>query len=87
MTEKSYEDPRTGLSVWSGLLFDRAIRDGAADADRDGKVSVQEAVHWAGPHAAEYTKAAAAARPPAPGPPGRQRLPAPRRTAHPGLSP
>ena len=55
VTEKSYEHPRWGTSIWSGLLFDQAIRDKAADKDRDGRVSVQEAYQWAAPRAATLT--------------------------------
>ena len=53
--EKSYEEPRWGTSVWTGLLFDQAIRDRAADRDGDRRVSVQEAVQWAAPRAARLT--------------------------------
>ncbi|MCW2616171.1 MAG: hypothetical protein JWN08_3165 [Frankiales bacterium] len=56
VTEKSYEDPRTGFSVWSGMLFDEGLRDKAADRDGDGKVSVNEAFEYAAPRAATYTK-------------------------------
>ncbi len=53
--EKSYESPAWRTSVWSGLLFDQGIRDKAADRDRDGGVSVQEAVQWAAPRATVLT--------------------------------
>ena len=56
VTEKSYENPKTRFSVWSGLLYDEAIRDRRADADRDGGVSVQEAFKWAAPRATTFTR-------------------------------
>ncbi|MCW2776297.1 MAG: hypothetical protein JWN17_22 [Frankiales bacterium] len=55
VSEKSYESPQWGMSVWAGLLFDQAIRDKDADADHDRKVSVQEAYQWATPRAAAIT--------------------------------
>ncbi len=54
--QKSYEDPGTGFSVWSGMFFDEGLRDKAADMDGDGKVSVNEAFKYAAPRAAAYTK-------------------------------
>ena len=56
VTEKSYEDGKTGFSVWSGMLFDEGLRDKLADRDGDGGVSVQEALQYAGPRARTYTK-------------------------------
>ncbi len=56
MTEKSYEDNRTGFSVWSGMLFDEGLRDKRADRDRDGRVSVNEAFQYAAPRARTYTR-------------------------------
>ena len=53
--EKSYEDPRTGHSVWAGLLFDQGMRRGAADKNRDRRVSVGEAFEFAAPRATKYT--------------------------------
>lgn len=54
--QKSYEDTRTGHSVWTGMLFDEALRSGKADdADRDGAVSVGEAYDYAAPRAGAYT--------------------------------
>ncbi len=53
--EKSYEDPKAGMSVWARQLFSLGIRDQAADADHDGKVSVQEAYTWATPRATTIT--------------------------------
>ena len=54
-TEKSYEYPPWGLSVWTGLLFDQGLRRGAADADRDGRTTVGEALRFAGHHAQAIT--------------------------------
>lgn len=56
VTEKSYEDPRTGFSVWSGMLFDEGLRDKKADKDGDGRVSVNEAFDYAAPRASTYTR-------------------------------
>ena len=56
VTEKSYEDPKTGFSVWSGMLFDEGLRDKKADRDGDGRVSVNEAYQYAAPRARTYTK-------------------------------
>jgi hypothetical protein len=46
-TEKSYEFPPWGMSVWTGLLFDRGLRQGRADADGDGRTTVGEALRAA----------------------------------------
>ena len=46
-TEKSYEYPPWGLSVWTGLLFDQGLRQGHADADGDGRATVGEALRYA----------------------------------------
>ena len=57
VVEKSYEDPGTGLSVWTGLLFAEGLRDrGAPDRDGSGRVSVDEAFDWAAPRASAYTR-------------------------------
>jgi hypothetical protein len=56
VTEKSYEDSKTGFSVWSGMLFDEGLRDKAGDRDGDGKVSVNEAFEYAAPRAKAYTQ-------------------------------
>jgi hypothetical protein len=45
--EKSYEYPDWGMSVWSGLVLQNAIRQGAADADGDGRVTIGEALRYA----------------------------------------
>ena len=46
-TQKSYEQPAWGLSVWTGLLFDQGLRQGHADADGDGRTTVGESLRWA----------------------------------------
>lgn len=56
VTEKSYEDRKTGYSVWSGMLFDEGLRKKAADKDGDGGVSVNEAFQYAAPRAKTYTQ-------------------------------
>ena len=56
VTEKSYEDNKTGFSVWSGMLFDEGLRDKRADRDGDRRVSVNEAFQYAAPRARTYTK-------------------------------
>lgn len=56
VTEKSYEDPRTGYSVWTGMLFAEGLRDKKADRDGDGGVSVNEAFQYAAPRATAYTR-------------------------------
>lgn len=45
--EKSYEYPDWGMSVWSGLVLQNGIRQGAADADGDGRVTIGEALRYA----------------------------------------
>ena len=46
-TEKSYEQPAWGRSVWSGLLFSIGTDQRQADADRNGRVTMGEAVRYA----------------------------------------
>ena len=46
-TQKSYEHPDWGLSVWTGLVFDLGLRQGGADADGDGRVTMGEALRYA----------------------------------------
>lgn len=53
--EKSYEDPRTGYSVWTGMLFDEGFRQQRGDADRDGVTHLDEAFDYAAPRAQTYT--------------------------------
>ena len=47
VNEKSYEREDWGQSVWTGLTVARGLVGHQADADRDGTVSIQEAVRWA----------------------------------------
>ena len=44
--EKSYEYPPWGMSVWTGLVFDLSLRQGQADADRDGRTTMGEALRY-----------------------------------------
>ena len=46
VTEKGYEEPNWRQSIWTGLSVDRGILQGAADANRNGVVTVQEAVRY-----------------------------------------
>jgi hypothetical protein len=46
-TEKSYEFPAWGKSIWTGLLFDLGLGQGKADADGDGRTTAGEAVRYA----------------------------------------
>ena len=54
--EKSYEDPSVGHSVWGWNLTVQGLRRGAADANGDGEVTVQEAVAYAIPRATRRTE-------------------------------
>ena len=45
-TEKSYEYPDWGMSVWTGLVFDLSLRQGQADADKDGRTTIGEALRY-----------------------------------------
>ena len=45
-TEKSYEYPPWGMSVWTGLVFDLSLRQSAADADKDGRTTIGEALRY-----------------------------------------
>ena len=54
-TQKSYEYPDWGLSVWVGLLFDLGTGQGAADADRNGSVTIGEAIRYASYYAKAIT--------------------------------
>lgn len=53
--EKSYEDPAVGHSVWGWNLVVQGLRNGEADRDQDGSVTVQEAVAYAVPAATTRT--------------------------------
>jgi hypothetical protein len=56
VTEKSYEDPRTGYSVWSGMLYRETLLRKDADRDGDGHVTVEQAFDHAAPRARAYTR-------------------------------
>ncbi|HUR04127.1 MAG TPA: caspase family protein [Nonomuraea sp.] len=46
-SQKSYEYPQWGESVWSGLLYDLGLGQGQADADHNGTTTVGEALRYA----------------------------------------
>ncbi len=56
VSQKSYEDPSTTYSVWAGMLFDESMRQGRADANGDGLITVDEAFAWSAPRAEGYTQ-------------------------------
>jgi hypothetical protein len=45
-TQKSYEYPQWGESVWAGLLYDLSLGQGQADANGDGTTTVGEALRY-----------------------------------------
>lgn len=53
--QKSYEHPAWGNSVWGFWMIEEGMRHRLADADRDGRASVEEAWAWARPHASSTT--------------------------------
>jgi hypothetical protein len=53
--EKSYEVPELSHSVFTFLTAQKAMIDGEGDANRDGRVSVQEAFAFAAPRAPQIT--------------------------------
>ncbi len=55
-SEKSYEQPAWGRSVWTGLVFELGTRQGQADADRDGRVTIGEALRYATYYAQKVTR-------------------------------
>jgi len=55
-TQKSYEYPDWGESVWAGLLFDLGTGQGDADADKDGRVTAGEALRYATYYAHAITR-------------------------------
>jgi hypothetical protein len=55
-TEKSYEDPEWGNSVFTGLEVDQGMLQGRADRDGNGRVSIQEAFAAAAERAPQVTK-------------------------------
>ena len=54
-TEKSYEIPDVGHSVFSFLLAQKAMLRGEGDANHDGRVSVQEAFAYAAARAPQIS--------------------------------
>ncbi|MCW2607516.1 MAG: peptidase caspase catalytic subunit p20, partial [Frankiales bacterium] len=54
-SEKSYEYPEWGMSVWTGLLFDLAVVQGQADADADGRTTMGEALRYSTYYAQRIT--------------------------------
>ncbi|MDT7538100.1 MAG: metacaspase [Actinomycetota bacterium] len=55
-SQKSYEYPQWGESIWTGLLFDIGTGQGAADADHDGRVTAGEALRYASYYAQAITR-------------------------------
>jgi hypothetical protein len=55
-SQKSYEYPAWGESIWAGLLFDIGTGQGAADADHDGRVTAGEALRYASYYAQAITR-------------------------------
>jgi hypothetical protein len=53
--EKSYEIPDRAQSVFTLLEIEQAMLQGAGDANRDGRVSVQEAFEYAAVRAPQFT--------------------------------
>ena len=45
--QKSYEYPEWGESIWTGLVFDIGTGQGGADADKNGRVTIGEALRYA----------------------------------------
>ena len=54
-TEKSYEIPDMGQSVFTLLEIEQGLLQGQGDANRDGRVSVQEAFAYAAERAPKFT--------------------------------
>ena len=55
-SQKSYEYPAWGESIWTGLLFDIGTGQGGADADHDGRVTAGEALRYATYYAQSITR-------------------------------
>lgn len=56
VSEKSFEHPDWGLSVWAGTLFDQALSRKLADGNRDQRVTMAEALDFAVREAAHVTR-------------------------------
>lgn len=54
-TEKSYEYPEAANSVFTWLMVERGLSGGQADANKDGRVSIQEAFRYAADRAPGMT--------------------------------
>ncbi|MGB8650160.1 MAG: caspase family protein, partial [Mycobacteriales bacterium] len=54
-TQKSYEYPAWGESVWAGLVWDLGLGQGQADANGNGITTVGEALRYAGYYAQAVT--------------------------------
>ncbi|MBK5305995.1 MAG: caspase family protein [Frankiaceae bacterium] len=54
--QKSYEYPAWGESIWTGLLFDIGTGQGGADADKNGRVTIGEALRYASYYAHAITR-------------------------------
>ena len=54
-SEKGFEDPGWGRSVWTGLLVDQALLGRQGDGNGDGHVTLREAIAYANPRATEMT--------------------------------
>lgn len=54
-SEKSYEYPPWAMSVWTGLVFDVALRQAQADADKDGRTTMGESLRYSQYYAQEIT--------------------------------
>ncbi len=54
--QKSYENPAWDNSVWMYWLVDEGMRQGRADANVDGRITVEEAFWWARVPAQQTTK-------------------------------
>lgn len=53
--EKSYEHPEWGNSVFTGLLVDQGMLQRGAPAEKDGRISIQSAFHYAAERAPKIT--------------------------------
>jgi hypothetical protein len=53
--QKSYENPAWDNSVWGWFMFEQAFAAGLADADGDGRTTVEEAFSFSRPRARDTT--------------------------------